>query len=139
MRFIGNVVVLLVVLGLAGYLLGWIDFEKNKKGVSVEVDRDKIQQDLDKVKEGVSKVGKNINEAVQGKSVTGKVAKVEGESLTVAPASGPVVTFHLKADTKITRAGKAIGPADLQAGEGVKVAYKEEADKNVAISVEALP
>ncbi|MGE3806366.1 MAG: hypothetical protein AB7K24_16985 [Gemmataceae bacterium] len=138
MRFIGWLVVLLGIAGSVAYFLGWIDFAKNPQGVSVEVDKDKFKQDLNKLEEGANKVGKNVSDAIKGsKSVSGKLSQLEEKTLTVAPASGPVVSFHIQPDTKITREGKAIPLGELKEGEGVKVTYKEEGDKNLAVTVSA--
>jgi hypothetical protein len=149
-------VVIVIVVGL-GFYLGWFQIHTtrdsdNKVHVTLDVNRNKIDQDTQKAREGAAKVGNQVTEGV--KKAAGNVAKAinthraKGDVVSVAEADSRVTvrtednkTLTVKAEptTKIRRNGVEAGMDSLTQGDHVLIEYREENGDNVASSITVRP
>lgn len=74
------------------------------------------------------------------KTATGTVKSASADSVVVAgkeKGKEAEWTFGVDAKTKVTKGGKSVAAADLQAGDSVSVKYMAHEGKNVAQSITA--
>ena len=139
------VFLLLIVLGVAGYFLGWFQFEKTKT-----VDGDtkySVTVDKDKVKDSVHKAGEKAKDLATKVGEIAGVVKTEGKIVGVNPLTGSlkvdngseVVEARVTGETELLNAdgGKLSGVADLVGlvNGRCTVHYAEKDGKKVATKV----
>ena len=76
MRFLGFLVIVLVVVLVAGYYLKWFNFstanQGDKANISLEVDKQKIKADEQKAEQKLKELGQKAKESLPGKSEPNK-------------------------------------------------------------------
>ena len=154
--FFTLVLAVLIVVGL-GFYLGWFQIHTtrdtdNKVHVTLDVNRNKIDQDTQKARERVAQVGKEVKEgakratdrvaaAVQTHRATGDVVAVDGadSQLTVRTDDNKTLTVRTAPTTKIRRNGVEAGMDNLTEGDHILVEYREENGTNVAEAITVKP
>jgi hypothetical protein len=88
------------------------------------------------------KATKSMSKAPKPMTVRGSIVKSDATSVTIKTAKAED-TFAIGPDTKITKAGKAITPSDLAAGENATVLYTKTGDQmtatKIAVTAKAAP
>ena len=80
------------------------------------------------------KATKSATKAPKTMTARGSIVKSDAASVTIKTAKAED-TFAINADTKITKAGKAITAADLAAGENAAVSYTKTGDQMTATKI----
>ena len=69
------------------------------------------------------------------KHISGKLTKVSGEEITIAPKKGAPVTLQVSDQTTVTMNGKSSDHSQLKQGQSVKASYQEAGTQEVAVSI----
>jgi len=101
------------------------------------------QQGADAAKKGAESAGEKVNEAGQAatakvvgtKTVTGKVAEVSKERVTVSAAGTPL-NLHVTGATKVTVDGEKASVDSLKQGDQVRAAYAESGGSATATKLD---
>lgn len=145
LKFLGVVLLLLIVVGAAGWFLGWIDIGAVQAGsneqVTVRIDKGEIERDTGRVAKGIrdaiDRFGAGSDEVEQAietrvdaadEIVAGTVASVDvGQRRFVVRQPSGDRTFELGTDAELFLVGDEITLADLRAGDEVQVALEGSA------------
>jgi hypothetical protein len=154
--FIALFLAVAIVVGL-GFYLGWFQIHTtrdadNKVHVTLDVDRNKIDQDAQKararaaevgnrVKKGVKEAANAIGAAVHTHRAKGAVVAVDPADarLTVRTDDNKTLTVQTAPTTKIRRDGVDAGMDNLTQGDQVLIEYREENGTNVADAITVKP
>ncbi|MCI0461566.1 MAG: hypothetical protein L0Z62_31845 [Gemmataceae bacterium] len=148
-------IVFLVLLGI-GLYLDWFSFSTRRDpqgkvdGVTLNVNRDRIEQDTSRVREGVRKAGEQVRQGAEeaaehirnpAQTVEGRVVSVnEGEArLTVRTADNRTVDLDTTASTRARRHEVEVLVGQLMEGDQVVVRYHEQNGRQVADTITVQP
>jgi hypothetical protein len=147
--------VFLVVVGL-GFYLDWFNFSVNRdaqgngRGVSFNVNREKIAQSAARAGEGIQKVGKKVEQeahkvtgsaAPATHTVRGRLKTVDAADhlLTIKTPDNRQVTVRTAPETKIRRHEVQVNMDELMEGDRLEVQYRDENGSHVATAIVVEP
>jgi Cu/Ag efflux protein CusF len=157
-KFLGGVVILLLIVGGVGFYLGWFNFEKKKDTgddkvtFSVEVDKQKIKDDAaaaekrakeigadlkEKASESTETARKKLNESAAQQTVAGRINRVDPASnrVTVMTADNKEMTFQVEPATTLRLQDASAVLKEFREGDRITVVYAVQDGKNIARSV----
>lgn len=128
---------LVIVVGIAGWALDWFTFEKEenaegKTKIGIVVDDEKIESDAAKAtaaaKETAGKGVDAVAKMIADGEVDGTVDALDraAGTLAVRTAGGEVLEFRLADDVKVKRGGNAASLDDVAVGAPVQVLFEDE-------------
>ncbi|HEV3143913.1 MAG TPA: hypothetical protein VGZ47_08530 [Gemmataceae bacterium] len=152
-RILGTLVVLAAIVVGVGIWRDWFHFRSQSSTnddqtttFSVDVNRQKIQDDKAAAAESARQLGERIQEGAQGiasgHSARGHIAKVgpmDNRVLVVKTSDDKELTLQLEPTTKIFGNEQAMQYQDLHEGEHIWVTYSIQDGKNIARSITILP
>jgi hypothetical protein len=102
------------------------------------------QEGVDATKKGAQKAGKSLDEAGQAaeakvtgtKTVTGKVADVSQDQVTVQAGTSAPMTLRVTGSTQVTVDGEKTSVGSLKEGDPVHASYKESGGSSTATKLE---
>jgi hypothetical protein len=127
LRFIGALVVCLVVITGVALWMGWIQFGVVNRDRDTQVN---LTVDRDKVKESLA----HLPGQKSGQEMRGTVQAIDGDKATIQTGQTSLTAF-LTQSTKITQGNKEVGRAALRPGMEIRLTYVTEENRNVASQI----
>src|SRR5579864_4926405 len=151
-RFLGTLLILIVIIIVIGLWRGWFNFrshssieDENRTTYSVDVNRNRIDQDTAAVERSARQAGERIKEDAQAlagnPSARGTIARVgrSEKHILIRTTDNKDSTVEVEPSTKIVANDQAMQLDGLHEGEQVWVSYSVHDGKNVARSITILP